>query len=314
MLPRLSVSVRVVTMAMFSNLTLCGSPITWYAAQPLICQHKINGRGKRGHGWRWTIVIGCMRWLPPGGAGGNVGVGPDKPSSSQARPSPQPSRRYGQHRAGQYYDCAIVRQDGLTSKALPLRGDDDTTCAGKAILVIDGNNVTVRNLTLQRAGCRTTMARHTRRRRQPDHRDVKFLNNEEGILAADNPNATIRITAASSSITARAKAAVRTRLCRQIHLLHVDHSRFFDTQHTHNIKSRAAATEVIDCDIQDGRRVRRAFRSTYRLGLADRGGSTLEKARTREPRVRDHHRRGSVRQATDKILIRNNTSPTTTST
>ena len=27
----------------------------------------------------------------------------------------------------------------------------DTTCQGKAILVIDGNNVTVRNLTLLRA-------------------------------------------------------------------------------------------------------------------------------------------------------------------
>src|SRR4051794_14100096 len=53
---------------------------------------------------------------------------------------------------GTYYDCAVVRQNKLTIQGA---GPDailtDTTCQGKALLVIDGSDVTVRGLTLQRA-------------------------------------------------------------------------------------------------------------------------------------------------------------------
>ena len=149
-------------------------------------------------GWRWTIVIGCMALVAAGAAqAATLEVGPDKPFK-------QPSQAIAAAKSGdtvsiapgQYYDCAIVRQDDLTIEGAAAGAVmTDTTCAGKAILVIDGNNVTVRNLTLQRA-------------RVPDRNgggiraeggnlnidNVKFLNNEEGILAADNPNATIRIT------------------------------------------------------------------------------------------------------------------------
>jgi pectate lyase len=49
-------------------------------------------------------------------------------------------------------DCAFLRKDNLTIEgAAPGAVLTDTTCAGKALLVVDGNNITVRNLTLQRA-------------------------------------------------------------------------------------------------------------------------------------------------------------------
>ena len=53
---------------------------------------------------------------------------------------------------GQYFDCAIVRQNDLTIEG---KGSGvimtDKTCGGKAILVTAGSNITIRNLTLQRA-------------------------------------------------------------------------------------------------------------------------------------------------------------------
>lgn len=265
-------------------------------------------------GWRWTIVIGCMALVAAGAAqAATFEVGPDKPFK-------QPSQAIAAAKSGdtvsiapgQYYDCAIVRQDGLTIEGAAAGAVmTDTTCAGKAILVIDGNNITVRNLTLQRA-------------RVPDHNgggiraeggnltieNVKFLNNEEGILAADNPNATIRITGSEFVHNGACEGGCAHAVyVGQIHLLHVDHSRFFDTQHTHNIKSRAAATEVIDCDIQDGPQGTSSFQIDIPIGGSlTVEGSTLEKG----PNAENHAfviiiGEEGVRQATDKILIRNNT-------
>jgi hypothetical protein len=90
---------------------------------------------------------------------------------------------------GQYFDCAIVRQNDLTIAG---KGSGvimtDKTCAGKAILVTAGNNITIRDLTLQRA-------------RVPDQNgagiraeggnltieDTRFLDNETGILSSNSP-------------------------------------------------------------------------------------------------------------------------------
>ena len=59
--------------------------------------------------------------------------------------------------AGEYEDCASIKQNRLT-----LEGPADASavmknksCAGKAILVIDGNDVTVRGLIWPTRRCRT---------------------------------------------------------------------------------------------------------------------------------------------------------------
>jgi hypothetical protein len=157
--------------------------------------------------------------------------------------------------SGQYFDCAVVAVDNVTIEGV---GPDailtDKTCNGKALLVIDGNKVTIRNLTFQRA-------------RVPDHNGAgiraeggdltvensRFLNNENGILAAENRAATIRISYSSFIGNGRCIGSCSHGIyIGHIKLLHVDHSKFFNTHEGHDIKSRAARTEIVDCDIGDG--------------------------------------------------------------
>ena len=53
---------------------------------------------------------------------------------------------------GQYNDCAYIRQNNVTFEGKgPGVVLTDKTCAGKAILITGGNNITIRNITLQRA-------------------------------------------------------------------------------------------------------------------------------------------------------------------
>ncbi|HET6184755.1 MAG TPA: right-handed parallel beta-helix repeat-containing protein [Acetobacteraceae bacterium] len=156
---------------------------------------------------------------------------------------------------GEYYSCAIVRRSDLTIEGVgPGVVLRDTTCARKAILVIDGNNVTVRNLTLERA-------------RVPDQNgagiraeggnltveNTRFLSNENGILTASNPRATIRIIGSTFDDNGKC-----TRCCAHgIYVNHIGHlivenSHFTNTHSGHMIKSRAFDTTVINNVIEDG--------------------------------------------------------------
>jgi hypothetical protein len=156
---------------------------------------------------------------------------------------------------GQYFDCAVLRQNDLTIEGT---GPDvvltDKTCQGKALLVIDGTNVTVRNLTLQRArvadgngaGIRAEGGNLT-----IEH--VRFLNNENGILSGNNPQATIRITDSEFVDNGKCEGSCAHAVYVGIvALLHIEHSRFFATREGHHIKSRAMRTEIIGNDIEDG--------------------------------------------------------------
>src|SRR5450432_1552718 len=53
---------------------------------------------------------------------------------------------------GEYFDCAIWHAKGLTIEG---KGDGvvitDKACAGKALFVIEGDDITVRNITFTRA-------------------------------------------------------------------------------------------------------------------------------------------------------------------
>ena len=156
---------------------------------------------------------------------------------------------------GQYFDCAVVGVDNVTIEGV---GPDailtDKTCNGKALLVIDSSKVTIRNLTFQRA----RVADHNAAGIRAEGGDLtiensRFLNNENGILSADNRAATIRITGSQFIGNGRCIGTCSHGIyIGHIKLLHVDHSKFFNTHDGHDIKSRAARTEVFDCDIGDG--------------------------------------------------------------
>ena len=86
---------------------------------------------------------------------------------------------------GQYFDCAVIRQSNITIEGV---GDGvvltDRTCGGKGILITNGNNITIRNLTLQRA--RSADQNGAGIRAQGGNltvEDTRFINNQMGILA-----------------------------------------------------------------------------------------------------------------------------------
>ena len=239
-------------------------------------------------------------------------VGPDKPfkqpSEAIAAAGSGDDVRIA---AGQYFDCAVVKQDNLTIEGI---GPDavltDKTCAGKGILVIGGKNVTVRNLTLQRA-------------RVPDHNGAgiraeggdltvensRFLNNENGILSADNASASIRITGSAFIGNGRCEGSCAHGVyIGHVKFLHVDHTRFFDTHAGHSIKSRALRTEVVDCDIEDGP----AGTSSYLVEAPNGGTLIVERNKMEKGRLTQNSGNtimiGSegVTQPTEQIIIRNN--------
>lgn len=90
---------------------------------------------------------------------------------------------------GEYYDCAVWSASGLTiAGRVPGVVLTDTICQGKAVMVLQGDGVTVRDLTLARArsgegngaGVRLEAGSATFER-------VRFTNNQAGLLAVGLP-------------------------------------------------------------------------------------------------------------------------------
>ncbi|MBV8523163.1 MAG: hypothetical protein JOY71_13735, partial [Acetobacteraceae bacterium] len=70
----------------------------------------------------------------------------------------------------------------------------DKTCQGKALFVIPGNDVTVRNLTLTRARVPDNNGAGIRAEGRNLTADrVRFINNQDGILAGGPPQSTLQI-------------------------------------------------------------------------------------------------------------------------
>jgi hypothetical protein len=161
---------------------------------------------------------------------------------------------------GEYFDCAVWRQNDLTIEGSS-GGEGgsgtvitDKPCQGKALFVITGDRVTVRGLTLQRARVPDGNGAGIR----AEGRDllverVRFLDNQNGILAASQPQGTM---------TVRDSTFLRNGSCEQacahgiyanrLALLRVERSTFRATRQGHHIKSRAVRTEVVGSDIADG--------------------------------------------------------------
>ena len=214
---------------------------------------------------------------------------------------------------GQYFDCAVVTADGVTIQGV---GDaskvvlTDKTCQGKALLVVDGNNVTVANLTLTRArvpdgngaGIRAEGGKLT-------VDGVRFINNQDGILTAAGPQ--MEVLVRNSEFT---KNGVCQEMCSHgiyaghIGLLRVEHSVFRDTREGHDIKSRAARTEVTGCDIADGPEGTASY-----LIEAPNGGALVVRGNTLEkgPKSGNHTAAiaiglEGVDQPTPEITVENN--------
>jgi hypothetical protein len=214
---------------------------------------------------------------------------------------------------GTYFDCSLVNQNNLTIEgAGPGIVMTDKTCRGKAILITNGNNITIRNLTLQRA--RAPDQNGAGIRGQGGNLTVinsRFLDNEDGILVAPNPHANIRIVGSEFVTNGKCSpgGCAHAIYVGSIASLDVENSRVFDTQVGHNIKSDAASTTVLNCDIEDGPN----GTSSYQIDVPNGGtvrieGTKLEKG----PHAQNHATaiiigEGGVTHPSDGIIIRNNT-------
>jgi pectate lyase len=215
--------------------------------------------------------------------------------------------------AGEYFDCATVSASNVTIEGAGKDGSavlTDKACGGKALLITTGNNITIRNLTLTRARVPDGNGAGIRGEGNGlvvDH--VKFINNQNGILANSGPD---------GSVIVRDSEFVRNGACNNacahaiyvgpMKLLQVLNTRFTDTRQGHHIKSRALRTEVIGCTIIDGP----TGTASYLIDVPN-GGSVIVRNNTMEkgPKAENHSTAimigaEGVTQPTREIKIENN--------
>jgi hypothetical protein len=217
--------------------------------------------------------------------------------------------------AGSYSDCAVWKANNLTIEGA---GADTTVitgtpCEGKALFITQGNAISIRGLALtgahvsefNGAGIRAEGGDLT-----IDH--VRFVNNEDGILAGTLPGRHIIIrdsTFIGNGTCEGGGGCAHGVYVGGIALLHVEHSKFFGTRAGHHIKSRAERTEVIGCDLEDGA----SGTSSFAVDVPN-GGSVLVRDNQIEkgPQSENHTAAimigaEGVSQPTPEIIVENNT-------
>lgn len=213
---------------------------------------------------------------------------------------------------GEYIDCAVWTADRLVIVG---RGAGAVvtlkTCEGKAVFVIRGDDVTIRNLTFSHA--RVPDANGAGIRAEGRNLTVfnsRFIENENGILAGPNPASTIRIYDSEFRRNGSCeKVCAHGIYIDAIALLHIERSTFTETRTGHQIKSRALSTRLIDNDISDGAE----GTSSYLVDLPDGGSLEMEGNRLEKGPLSDNGTAAivigaeSARQKTSKLVFKNNT-------
>jgi len=159
---------------------------------------------------------------------------------------------------GLYRDCAIWRAHDLTIEGTGRDPGEveiaDFPCSGVALFITVGNRITVRNLTLARATVPNENGAGIRARGADltvEH--VWFLDNQDGILG--EPNAQSTVTIRDSLFRGNGfcgQACAHGIYINLVKLLRVERCRYIGQRMGHHIKSRAARTEILDSDIDDG--------------------------------------------------------------
>ena len=202
------------------------------------------------------IALGCLTACSPGVAAKVLLVGPDRslqmPSEAAAVAQDGDVVRFD---PGEYVDCAIWRARGLVLEAPEGAAHvRDRACAGKAIWVIAGDDVTVENVTF--SGARVPDQNGAGIRAEGKNltvRNSRFYDNENGILAGTVEGSTILIE--GSVFERNGKCAANCAhgvYVNQIARLKVVNSIFRAQLVGHHVKSGALALEVIGSTIEDG--------------------------------------------------------------
>jgi hypothetical protein len=212
---------------------------------------------------------------------------------------------------GVYFDCAVWRAAHLTIEAThPGVVMTSTTCMGKGIFVINGDDTIIRGITFDHAavpdhngaGIRAFGARLT-----VEH--SRFLDNENGILAAAPAHSTIRVLDSEFRGNGKCEGQCAHGIyVGPIELLEVERCTFSDTQFGHHVKSRALRTVLIGNTITDGP----TGTSSYLVDIPDGGDllmqdNTLQKGpQSSNPTTAISIGAESLKHPTNELLIRNN--------
>lgn len=156
---------------------------------------------------------------------------------------------------GRYVDCAIWDADGLVIEGVGAGVViADKVCDNKGIFITKGRDITIRNITFTAAHASTHNGSGIRAEGiNLTVEASRFIANEDGILAGDNPDSTITITNSYFSGNGNCIAACAHGIyANHIALLRIENSEFIEQHVGHHIKSRAARTEIINNKVQDG--------------------------------------------------------------
>jgi Right handed beta helix region len=212
---------------------------------------------------------------------------------------------------GDYTDCAVWHGNNLTIEATGEGAEiADKTCAGKGIFVIDGNDITVRNITFARAAVPDRNGAGIRAEgRNLTIEHSKFIDNEDGILASTVPGSTIRIVDSDFRGNGKCEGQCAHGIyVNGIDRLDIEHSRFVDQHVGHHIKSRARSTVLIDNDIGDGPN----GNSSYLVDIPNGGDVLIQGNRLQKGKLAEN--RGTavpigeegVKNPTHELIIRDN--------
>ncbi len=177
---------------------------------------------------------------------------------------------------GEYFDCLLIKGDGITIEGQGTGAVlTDTTCGGKAIIVVEGDRIVLRNLTLQRArvpdgngaGIRAEGLALTVDR-------VRFLNDQGGIIAGDQKGAAILVRDSLFRGTGRCDGGRCTPAISvgAVDRLRIERTRITGTQGAHQLVSHARQTEIADSIIEDGA----DGSASFQVMIADGGGLVME--------------------------------------
>ncbi len=274
--------------------------------------NRVAASHRPNHFCRCILVVLVGLLSANNGVARTIEVGPDKPYKAPSQAAAD--AKDGDHIVigpGEYFDCAVWRANNLVIEG---SGPDasaiitDKTCMEKGIFVVGGNDTTVRNVTLTRARVPDMNGAGIRldgRNLTVDH--VKFINNQNGILGG-GPGSRVIVRDSQFLQNGTCARDCAHGIYSGGDLLHVEHSRFFETRQGHHIKSRALRTEVIGCDIADGKN----GTASYLIEVPN-GGSLVVRDNTLEKGPRSENNGAAisigaegVTQPTREIIIENN--------
>ena len=184
---------------------------------------------------------------------------------------------------GTYSNCSVWNASNITimgAGATPtITGG---VCQGKGLFVVNGSNVTVKNLAF--AGAKDSDGNGAGIRAQGTNLAVvgsKFTSNQDGILTNPNRQSTLTVQGSTfdhNGACVPGDACAHGIYATQIAALKISNSTFTDTQQGHDIKSRAYSTSITNSTITDGP----TGTSSYLVDIPNGGaltmtGDTLEK-------------------------------------